>query len=99
MGPAGGHPLTGPFSVSAGRDRPASPDYTKSNGSVGGPGGLVGGTFVSIVRVGLSENKGFGDGYDAIFGKKKEAAGKEETAKARAGRSATKKKKKPGKKK
>lgn len=29
---------------------------------------------MSIVRVGLSETKGFGDGYDAIFGKKKSAA-------------------------
>jgi hypothetical protein len=56
----------------------------------------VGGIFVSIVRIGLSENKGFGDGYDAIFGKKKE----ESTAKKEgAGKSAAKKKKKPGKKK
>ncbi len=31
---------------------------------------------MSIVRVGLSENKGFADGYDAIFGKKKPAAKK-----------------------
>ncbi|OWK41582.1 hypothetical protein [Fimbriiglobus ruber] len=29
---------------------------------------------MSIVRVGLSENKGYGDGYDAIFGKKKSPA-------------------------
>lgn len=25
---------------------------------------------MSIVRVGMSENKSYGDGYDAIFGKK-----------------------------
>jgi hypothetical protein len=31
---------------------------------------------VSIVRVGLSENQKFADGYDAIFGKKKPAAAK-----------------------
>lgn len=46
---------------------------------------------MSIVRVGLSENKGFSEGYDAIFGKKK-AAKKPTTAKK-----ATKKK--PAKKK
>jgi len=28
---------------------------------------------VSIIRVGLSETKHFADGYDAIFGKKKES--------------------------
>ena len=27
---------------------------------------------MSIVRIGLGENKKFGDGYEAIFGKKKE---------------------------
>jgi len=60
----------------------------------------VGGTLVSIVRIGLSENKGFGDGYDAIFGKKQEAATKKaEAGKGEAGRSTSKKKKKPGKKK
>ncbi len=31
---------------------------------------------MSIVRVGMSESKSFGDGYDAIFGKKKPAAKK-----------------------
>jgi hypothetical protein len=31
---------------------------------------------MSIVRVGMSESKSFGDGYDAIFGKKKPAAAK-----------------------
>jgi hypothetical protein len=30
---------------------------------------------VSIVRIGLGETKGYSDGYDAIFGKKKGAAG------------------------
>ena len=29
---------------------------------------------MSIVRVGLSENAKYADGYDAIFGKKKKAA-------------------------
>ena len=28
---------------------------------------------MSIVRVGLAETKGFGEGHDAIFGKKKAA--------------------------
>jgi hypothetical protein len=37
---------------------------------------------VSIVRVGLSENAKFADGYDAIFGKKK-AAAKPPAAKAK----------------
>ena len=31
---------------------------------------------MSIVRVGMSESKSFGDGYDAIFGKKKPGAAK-----------------------
>jgi hypothetical protein len=47
---------------------------------------------VSIVRVGLSENKGFAEGYDAIFGKKKPATKKSASAKKPA-------KKKPAKKK
>ena len=50
---------------------------------------------VSIVRVGLAENKGFAEGYDAIFGKKPAAP----AGKAQAGKSPAKKKKKPGKKK
>jgi hypothetical protein len=49
---------------------------------------------VSIVRIGLGENKGFGEGYDAIFGKKPASA-----KKAEAGKSPSKKKKKAGKKK
>jgi hypothetical protein len=39
---------------------------------------------VSIVRIGMSEDKKFGDGYDAIFGKKpvaKQADAKKATAK------------------
>ncbi|CAN5501492.1 hypothetical protein BH11PLA2_BH11PLA2_03560 [soil metagenome] len=31
---------------------------------------------MSLVRMGLSENKKFGDNYDAIFSKKKPAAAK-----------------------
>ena len=49
---------------------------------------------MSIVRIGLGENKGFGEGYDAIFGKKPAPAKKAKTAKSPA-----KKKKKAGKKK
>lgn len=30
-----------------------------------------GGSYVSIIRVGLAQTKKFADGYDAIFGKKK----------------------------
>jgi hypothetical protein len=45
---------------------------------------LDGGTFVSIVRVGLSETKKFGDGYDAIFGKKKADRARQEKAPAAA---------------
>lgn len=33
---------------------------------------------VSIVRIGLAENKKFADGYDAIFGKKKAQEEKQE---------------------
>jgi hypothetical protein len=39
---------------------------------------------VSIVRIGMSEDDKFGDGYDAIFGKKpavKQPAAKKATAK------------------
>ena len=60
------------------------------------PGGaLDGGTFVSIVRVGLSETKNFADGYDAIFGKKDGGKAK----KAEAGGKGGKAKKKTRKKK
>ncbi len=40
---------------------------------------------MSIIRVGLAETKNFAEGYDAIFGKKKEAVtkkGNSTTAKA-----------------
>jgi len=37
---------------------------------------------VSIVRVGLAETKNFAEGYEAIFGKKKEEPKKPETATA-----------------
>ena len=50
---------------------------------------------MSIVRVGLAETKNFAEGYEAIFGKKKEKTSEtKKTAKA----SAVKKKKKPKKK-
>ncbi len=57
---------------------------------------------MSIVRVGLAETKNFGDGYDAIFGKKKSAPAKpaKKSAGAKAAKAAgAKKKKKPAKKK
>ncbi len=51
---------------------------------------------MSIVRVGLGETDKFAQGYEAIFGKKKPAAGK---AKSAAKKSASAKKKKTRKKK
>jgi hypothetical protein len=58
---------------------------------------------VSIVRIGLAETKNFGEGYDAIFGKKKAAAQTAtKPAKKPAGKPAKTspaKKKKPAKKK
>jgi hypothetical protein len=36
---------------------------------------------VSIIRVGLAETKDFSDGYDRIFGKKKDEAQGQEQAK------------------
>jgi hypothetical protein len=48
------------------------------------------GRFVSIIRVGLAETKNFAEGYDAIFGKKKEPVSKTSAAKL----GTTKKKKK-----
>ena len=51
---------------------------------------------MSIVRIGLGETKGFGTGYDAIFGKKKAAApkpaAKRPAAKKPAAKKAAKKK-------
>jgi hypothetical protein len=50
---------------------------------------------VSIVRIGLSQNKGYTDGYDAIFGKKKgDKPKKAKPAKAKAGKKSKKAKKK-----
>jgi hypothetical protein len=60
-------------------------------GAVAGDGG----TFVSIIRVGLAETKNFADGYEAIFGKKKE----KKEAKGESGAKAGAGKKKAGKKK
>ena len=57
---------------------------------------LRGGTFVSIIRVGLSETKNFSEGYDAIFSKKKASQARKSEASAK---SVTGKKKKKGKKK
>jgi len=51
---------------------------------------------MSIVRVGMSESKSFGDGYDAIFGKKKPGAAKK--APAPAAKPPAAKKKAPAKK-
>ena len=52
--------------------------------------------FMSIVRVGLAETKHFAEGYDAIFGKKKDEPAKKEEATAKSG---TGKKKRAKKKK
>jgi hypothetical protein len=37
---------------------------------------FTGATAMSIVRLGMAENKSYGDGYDAIFAKKSSAAKK-----------------------
>jgi hypothetical protein len=69
-------------------------------GRVPSPGVSREGAFVSIVRVGLAETKGFGEGHDAIFGKKR-AAKKGAAAKkapARKAKPAAKGKKKAKKK-
>jgi len=43
---------------------------------------------VSIVRIGLGETEGFGDGYEAIFGKKKQTTeGTKEPSAAKAAES------------
>jgi hypothetical protein len=51
---------------------------------------------VSIVRVGLAETKGFAEGYEAIFGKKKDEdeKGKGKTKKEKKKKKETKKSKK-----
>ena len=51
---------------------------------------------MSIVRIGMAEDKKFGDGYAAIFGKKAEGDEKKPAAKTPAKATA---KKKPAKKK
>lgn len=38
---------------------------------------------MSIVRVGLQETKGYSEGYEAIFGKKKAGGAKKPAAKAK----------------
>jgi hypothetical protein len=73
--------------------------YVDPWGSSAGPEVFVGGTFVSIIRVGLSETKNFADGYDAIFGKKKAGQAKNAEAKAASATGKAAKKKKKGKKK
>lgn len=46
---------------------------------------------MSIVRVGLAETKGFADGYEAIFGKKKAENEKEQKKQVKAKKKETKK--------
>ncbi len=53
---------------------------------------------MSIVRVGLAETKNFAEGYEAIFGKKKEKSGVSQKTNTAAKASAAKKKKKTKKK-
>jgi hypothetical protein len=63
---------------------------------------FLGGLNVSIVRVGLAETKRFAEGYEAIFGKKKDqpAADESETEQPRAAKKpAAKAAKKKAKKK
>jgi hypothetical protein len=64
--------------------------------NVRGAESFVGGIFVSIIRVGLSETKNFADGYDAIFGKKSAGQEKKAETKAEGGKA---RKKKPARKK
>jgi hypothetical protein len=47
---------------------------------------------VSIVRIGLAETKGFSDGFEAIFGKKKPATTAKKPAKPRSKKTTAKKK-------
>lgn len=54
---------------------------------------------MSIVRVGMSENKSYGDGYDAIFGKSGTAKKPAATAKKPPAKKAAPAAKKPAKKK
>jgi hypothetical protein len=57
------------------------------------------GPSVSIVRVGLQETKGYSEGYEAIFGKKKAGGAKKPTAKKPAAKTKKPAVKKAGKKK
>lgn len=71
-------------------------------GAVPRPGVLREEELVSIVRVGLAETKGFAEGHDAIFGKKKAPAKKAPAKKAKPAKGAkasAAKGKKKGKKK
>jgi hypothetical protein len=54
---------------------------------------------MSIVRIGMSEDKNFGDGYDAIFGTKPATAKKPAKAAKKPAAKAKKPAKKPAKKK
>ena len=54
---------------------------------------------MSIVRVGLAETKNFGEGYEAIFGKKKAADSKAAKKTKAVAKTASAKKKKKTKKK
>jgi hypothetical protein len=60
------------------------------------PAGSVGGSVMSIVRIGLGETDKFGEGYEAIFGKKKTTKPKKAQVSVR--KTSKKKKKKPAKK-
>jgi hypothetical protein len=81
------------------RDKPPWPIYTDLHQGSDNtahrdavPNVHQGGRSVSIVRIGLAETKNFADGYDAIFGKKKEVTVKK--AKADTGKKKKKVKKK-----
>jgi hypothetical protein len=83
--------------AAAGRLRAAPADGFPGRGTGGLTRCSPGGTFVSIVRIGLSETKKFAEGYDAIFGKKKKGGqARKAPTSAKAG---TARKKKAGKKK
>jgi hypothetical protein len=55
---------------------------------------FVGGTQVSIVRVGLAETKHFAEGYETIFGKKRESGSKKSRARPKGAKTRAKKSKK-----
>jgi uncharacterized protein (UPF0264 family) len=80
----------------------SSGDLHYSPGGSACPGAALGailsdgGTFVSIIRVGLAETKHFAEGYEAIFGKKKDKKEEKDESGAKA---ETGKKKKASKKK